>query len=131
MHEYARAFTWNPNVNVVCGNLGKQESSFVGPHWTFGPFVETSGDALEPGVRADYLIERGIELLDILSKRRNSWDQERKKDAVHRDHRAAKSTARCKCIHVSLLCSLFRYLLESAQAALAGVTNPPLEERRQ
>src|SRR6201987_3078320 len=106
VHENARALTRDPQVDVVCWDLGKQESSFVRPNRAFSPLVEASGYALQLGIRPYQLLESGVELLNVLrqcghGESRDSHDQE--KEPVYRDrgHGAAKTTASWKCIHVS------------------------------
>src|ERR1700676_726398 len=91
---------------LFAGISAKKKSSFVCPNWTFSPLVEASGHTLQLGVRADYSIESGGELLNVLSKchkSRDGYDQEQEKDAVYcdRDHRAARSAAYWTCIHIS------------------------------
>src|SRR6266404_8412598 len=106
VHENACALTRDPQVDVVCWDLRKQESSFVRPNGAFSPLVEASGYALQLGIRAYQLLESGVELLNVLrqcghGESRDSHDQE--KEPVYRDrgHGAAKTTAYWKCVHVS------------------------------
>jgi hypothetical protein len=67
VHKNAGALTWDPQVDLVCWDLGKQKSSCARPNWSFRPFVEANAYALQLGVRSDQLIESGIDLLNILS----------------------------------------------------------------
>src|SRR6266481_8656371 len=46
VHENAHTLTRDPQVDVVCWDLGKQESSFVRPNRAFSPLVEAGGYAL-------------------------------------------------------------------------------------
>jgi hypothetical protein len=107
VHENARALTRDPQVDVVCWDLCKQESSFVRPNWAFSPLVEASGYALQLGIRPNQLLESWVELLNVLrqcghGESRDSRDQEQ--EPVYRDrvHGATKSTAYWKCVHVFL-----------------------------
>src|SRR6266478_5417210 len=105
MHENASTLTRNPQVDVVCWDLRKQESSFARPNWAFSPLVEASGYALQLGIRPHQLLESGVELLNVLrqcghGESRDSHDRE--KEPVHRDrgHGAVKTTACWKWVHV-------------------------------
>jgi hypothetical protein len=104
VHENAGAPPRNPQVDVVCWDLRKQERFFVRPNWAFSPLVEAGGYALQLGISPNQLLESPVELLNVLRQcghggNRDSHDQEQ--EPVYRDS-AAKSTAFWKCVHVFL-----------------------------
>src|SRR6185312_15157883 len=74
VHEDIGALPRDPLNDVVCRNLGKEESTVAGPDGAFRPLVEAIGNALQLGVRRNQAIERGIELLNFLRK---EWDGDR------------------------------------------------------
>jgi hypothetical protein len=106
VHENARALPGDPQVDVVCWDLRKQESSFVRPNWAFSPLVEAGGYALELGIRPNQLLESEVELLNVLrqcgrGESRDNHDQWKESVYHDRGYGAAKTTAYWKSVHVS------------------------------
>ena len=71
MYEDAGALSWDPLVDVIRRNFRKQEVALACPYRTFGPLVESGSHALQFGIRRHQMIDRWVEFLNVLRKRRH------------------------------------------------------------
>src|ERR1051326_2590683 len=65
-HENRSVFSWPPPPDFICRDDRKEKASVASPRRTFGPLVESGGNALQLRVSGDELIGCRVEPLNFL-----------------------------------------------------------------